>query len=143
MNAKFLQNTIAMVYDFDGTLSPQPMQEYTVLPEIGVKPDEFWEKVNRESKETISESMLVYMRLLLEEADSRHVHIGREDFALLAKNIKYFAGVENWFPMINRYVRDKSKGRVKLNHWSASNLKCNTCREVKCCDGNELQALEL
>ncbi len=26
---------------------------------------------------------------------------------------------------------------------SASNLKCNTCREVKCCDGNELQALEL
>ena len=38
------QNTIAMVYDFDGTLSPQPMQEYTVLPKIGVKPAEFWER---------------------------------------------------------------------------------------------------
>ena len=27
--------------------------------------------------------------------------------------------------------------------FSASNMKCNTCREVMCCDGNELQTLEL
>ena len=26
---------------------------------------------------------------------------------------------------------------------SASNMKCNTCREVKCCDGNELRTSEL
>ena len=29
---------VAIAYDFDGTLSPQPMQEYTVLPKIGVEP---------------------------------------------------------------------------------------------------------
>ena len=28
---------IALVYDFDGTLSPKPMQEYSLLPKIGVK----------------------------------------------------------------------------------------------------------
>ena len=40
---KFKQNVIALVYDFDGTLTPEPMQEYTVLPELGVKPKEFWD----------------------------------------------------------------------------------------------------
>ena len=33
----FMHNVIALVYDFDGTLTPQPMQEYTVLPEIVIK----------------------------------------------------------------------------------------------------------
>jgi hypothetical protein len=41
------QNTIALVYDFDGTLSPQPMQEYTLLPKLGITPDEFWGRVER------------------------------------------------------------------------------------------------
>ena len=33
---RFTKNTIAIVYDFDGTLSPQPMQEYSLLPTIGI-----------------------------------------------------------------------------------------------------------
>ena len=40
----FLQK-IAIVYDFDGTLTPQPMQEYTVLPELGIEPKIFWAEV--------------------------------------------------------------------------------------------------
>ena len=45
---QFVQDTIALVYDFDGTLSPQPMQEYTVLPKLGIKPSDFWMDVSRE-----------------------------------------------------------------------------------------------
>ena len=33
--AQFDRKTIALVYDFDGTLSPKPMQEYTFLPKLG------------------------------------------------------------------------------------------------------------
>jgi hypothetical protein len=29
--------TTALVYDFDGTLSPKPMQDYTILPAIGLR----------------------------------------------------------------------------------------------------------
>jgi len=99
MNKKryFRQNKIAVVYDFDGTLSPQPMQEYTVLPKLGIKPNTFWREVKREAKATSSEEMLVYMRLLLEKADDKRIHIGRADFTKLAKQIKYFPGVEGWF----------------------------------------------
>ena len=52
MRRIFKQNTIALVYDFDGTLSPQPMQEYTVLPELGVSPQAFWEECQLEAKKT-------------------------------------------------------------------------------------------
>ena len=47
---KFRHNVIALVYDFDGTLTPQPMQEYTVLPEIGIrKGKDFWKAVEKEA----------------------------------------------------------------------------------------------
>src|SRR5262245_48067360 len=40
--AKFGKKTIALVYDFDGTLSPRPMQEYAFLPKIGADARAFW-----------------------------------------------------------------------------------------------------
>ena len=62
---RFHRNVIAMVYDFDGTLSPQSMQNYTVLPKIGMNPTDFWRHVEREAKATQSAKTLVYMRLIL------------------------------------------------------------------------------
>ncbi|MHC4485844.1 MAG: hypothetical protein ACYS4T_11650 [Planctomycetota bacterium] len=57
MSKEFKHNVIAIVYDFDGTLTPQPMQEYTVLPEIGIKDGKkFWEQVNQESAQTAKQS---------------------------------------------------------------------------------------
>jgi 2-hydroxy-3-keto-5-methylthiopentenyl-1-phosphate phosphatase len=119
-NRKFFQNSIAIVYDFDGTLSPQPMQEYTVLPKIGIMPQAFWERVNRESEQTVSESMLVYMRLLLEIAHANQVHIRREDFLAMARQVEYFPGVKNWFQRINAHVRKNGKSHVKIQHYIIS-----------------------
>lgn len=42
-------NIIAIVYDFDGTLTPGAMQNYTILPALGIKPKDFWKKVGKES----------------------------------------------------------------------------------------------
>lgn len=113
-------NTIALVYDFDGTLSPQPMQEYTVLPKLGIRPRDFWAQVEKESVETISETMLVYMRLLLEEAHARRINISRKDFRAMGKDIQYYPGVEEWFPRLNAHVRKQGRGRVKLRHYIVS-----------------------
>ncbi|MDE2422997.1 MAG: haloacid dehalogenase-like hydrolase [Betaproteobacteria bacterium] len=116
----FVQNTIAMVYDFDGTLCPQPMQEYTVLPKLGIQPEEFWQWVEEDAKKTGGEKMLVYMRLLLEEANNRRVFIGRDDFRKMGKNIEYFPGVQEWFPTLNQYVKRKSHGTVNIQHYIIS-----------------------
>src|SRR3954467_8695821 len=117
MASRFFQSTIAVVYDFDGTLSPQPMQEYTVLPKIGIEPKEFWAKVNRDARETESDMMLVYMRHIIEALESGRNNVKRRDFAAMARAIEYFAGVDTWFPRMNQYVRKKSAGKVKSHHY--------------------------
>ncbi len=120
VSKSFFQNTIALVYDFDGTLSPQPMQEYTVLPKIGVEPARFWEKVNAEARATESDPMLVYMRHIIEALDIAKVDVKREDFAAMASAIEYFPGVTSWFARMNAYVKRRSRGAVKLQHYLIS-----------------------
>jgi hypothetical protein len=120
MPDRFFQDTIALVYDFDGTLSPQPMQEYTVLPKIGVEPGKFWDIVNREARETESDPMLVYMRHIIEALERERVDVKREDFARMARAIVYFPGVATWFGRVNAYVARRSKRRVKLQHYLIS-----------------------
>jgi phosphoserine phosphatase len=120
VSKSFFQNTIALVYDFDGTLSPQPMQEYTVLPKIGVEPARFWEMVNAEARATESDPMLVYMRHIIEALDRARVDVKREDFAAMASAIEYFPGVTTWFARMNAYVKRRSRGAVKLQHYLIS-----------------------
>jgi hypothetical protein len=116
----FKQNTIALVYDFDGTLSPQPMQEYTVLPELGENAGEFWKECRKEAKRHNADGMLTYMRLLIEKMEANHTHLDKKALRSLAKGIKYFPGVETWFDRINKHVRTKSDGKVKVKHYIIS-----------------------
>jgi len=116
----FKQNTIALVYDFDGTLCPQPMQEYTVLPELGLTPSAFWEECQCEARKHKADAMLTYMRLLIEKIEARHTHLNKKKLRELAKGIRYFPGVETWFERINRHVKTVSAGRVKVKHYIIS-----------------------
>ena len=115
----FQQNTIAMVYDFDGTLSPKSMQDYTLLPELGIPETEFWAEVQNEVAASGADPMLVYMRLLLEKARQKNIQIRRSDYRRLAQRIEYFPGVEQWFDRVSHYVRQRSKD-VRLKHYIVS-----------------------
>lgn len=39
--------TIALIYDFDGTLAPGNMQEYDFIPAVGKSNKEFWTEATR------------------------------------------------------------------------------------------------
>lgn len=111
---------IALVYDFDGTLSPQPMQEYTVLRQLNINPAAFWDEVRETARLQREESMLTYMRLIIEKAEKLNIHLGREDFRAMAKNIEYFAGVEDWFARINAFVARESTATIGIDHYVIS-----------------------
>ena len=114
------RNTLAIVYDFDGTLTPQPMQEYTVLPELGISGSAFWAEVDAEVKRTGGDSILTYMRLLVEKIEANKAHLSRKALQELAADIKYYPGVDTWFNRINTYVDGKSDGQIQVRHYIVS-----------------------
>ena len=117
----FDRKTIALVYDFDGTLSPKPMQEYGFLPKIGVDPKEFWAETNRLAREQGADSLITYMHLMYKKAKAAGVRIDREDLVALGRTVELFAGVEAWFDAIAEYIaiRAESEG-VTLRHYLIS-----------------------
>lgn len=117
----FKHNVIAVVYDFDGTLTPEPMQEYTVLPEIGIKDGKkFWQQVTAESKRTGGEGIVTYMRLMLEKSRLKQFPVTAQNLKKLAKKITYFPGVETYFRRINNYAGSQFGRDVELRHYVIS-----------------------
>lgn len=104
---------MAIAYDFDGTLADGNMQEHQFLPDIGMKPRDFWAEVKRLTKEHQADEVLVYMNLMLKKARGASVPVRREDFKARGKAISLFESVEGWFDRINEYARTKC---VKLEH---------------------------
>ena len=60
------QNIIAIVYDYDQTLSPTYMQEETLFPAFGIDPARFWKRCSELVKEQGFDSELAYMKAILD-----------------------------------------------------------------------------
>ena len=114
------QNKIAIIYDFDGTLTPKSMQEYTLLPKLGINSKNFWDTIVREAKETGGETMMIYMRHLLDHAKNKNIKISKKEFSKMGKDIQYYDGVIDWFESIDKYVKNLSKGEVEIYHYIIS-----------------------
>jgi len=119
--AGFEKKTIALVYDFDGTLSPKPMQEYAFLPSIGEDPASFWAESNRIAKQERADPLITYMHLLYKKAKEKNIRIDRRDLVAQGREVELFPGVTEWFDEIGAYValRAESHG-VALRHYLIS-----------------------
>ena len=62
---------VALIYDFDKTLSPRDMEEYSFLPGIRVEPDAFWGECARFARANDMDGILTYMYLMQKEARGR------------------------------------------------------------------------
>ncbi|MCQ2138922.1 MAG: haloacid dehalogenase-like hydrolase [Bacteroidales bacterium] len=112
---------IALIYDFDGTLSPGNMQEFGFIEAVGKTPREFWTQSDEIAIKHDASNVLAYMKLMFDEAKKNGISLRREDLRSFGKHIELFEGVKGWFRLINEY--GESKG-VRIEHYiNSSGLK--------------------
>ncbi len=108
---------VAIMYDFDKTLSTTDMQNYEFIPRLGMTPEEFWGATGEFSEKSDVERILSYMYMMIYQAKKKGIKLTREFLHECGKNIKYHPGVTTWFKRINEY--GESKG-VKVEHYLVS-----------------------
>ena len=111
------QNIIGLVYDFDKTLSPNSMQEDTVLPYLGLDPAKFWAETGRLVAEDSYEAELAWMQLLLKKEEFRN--LSNQDLQHMGLKLKYYAGVPQIFKQLEE-VLDRPAYReygVTIEHY--------------------------
>lgn len=111
------KHTIAIAYDFDGTLAPGNMQEHVFLPELGIPKEEFWKNLDRETEKYQGDRVLVYMRLMLKTAQEKGIAICRRELEAYGKGLRLFPGVEPWFDRITAYGHERN---IDVEHYLIS-----------------------
>lgn len=113
--------TIALIYDFDGTLAPGNMQEYDFIPAVGKSNKEFWSEANALAEEQDADMVLSYMARMIQTARSNGVSLRREAFRDSGRRVTLYKGVREWFGRINAY--GAARGMRILHYINSSGLK--------------------
>ncbi|MBQ6374820.1 MAG: haloacid dehalogenase-like hydrolase [Clostridia bacterium] len=107
---------VALIYDFDKTLSPRDMEEYSFMPGIGVEPSDFWGLCGEFSRQHQMDGILTYMYLMQKMARGR-LELTREAMQKLGEAVEFFPGVTTWFDRINEIGRQNG---VAVEHYIIS-----------------------
>ena len=97
------QPIIALMYDFDNTLSTEDMQDYSFIPSLGYTVPEFWKLANDFGRRERMDGILAYMFTMMREAARRGRPLTRRQLTETGRDIKLFPGVEGWFSRINAF----------------------------------------
>ncbi len=107
---------VALIYDFDKTLSPKDMQEYGFLPGINMEPAAFWGMCRDLALKNDMDGILAYMYMMQRAAEGT-MELTRASLKTLGEGIEFFPGVETWFSRVNEIGR---KSRVEVEHYIIS-----------------------
>ena len=110
------EKIIALIYDFDKTLSPKDMQEYAFIPELDMESKDFWAKCNEKMRLNNMDQILAYMRVMIEESHGKAI-VTQKKFFEQGKNVELFKGVPDWFKRVNDYA---AKLGFKIEHYIIS-----------------------
>ncbi len=125
---------IALLYDFDHTLSTEDMQDYSFIPSLGLTVPQFWALANDFGTREHVDGILAYMYTMMREARRIGHPLTRGQLVQTGRDIKLFPGVEDWFARINAFGAELG---VAVEHYIiSSGLReiiegCSISREFK------------
>lgn len=108
---------IAIMYDFDKTLSNKDMQNYDFIPNLGLTPEEFWSETDEVCTKHNMDKILGYMYVMVKKCEEKGIKLTKEYLKSLGNGIEFFKGVETWFDRINVY--GESLG-LRIEHYIIS-----------------------
>lgn len=94
---------IACMYDFDKTLCPKDMQEYSFIPKLNMEPRDFWQEVEQLATEEKMDRILAYMYLMIRKSKNARISIKKSDFQEAGTSVTLFDGVSEWFTRMEEY----------------------------------------
>jgi len=112
-----LKRKIAICYDFDGTLSPDNMEEVSFIPAVGETPDSFWGKCNETAKKNNMDGTLTYLNMMIDMAKMKGLPMSREDLKKHGRDVRLFKGVVDWFDRVNAYGKERN---IEIEHYIIS-----------------------
>ncbi len=107
---------VALIYDFDKTLSPKDMQEYSFIPGLNMEPAAFWGMCRELSLKTNMDGILAYMYMMKKMAEGT-MELSREALSRLGEKVEFFPGVETWFDRVGEIGRQNG---VAVEHYIIS-----------------------
>ncbi len=114
------QNTIALVYDYDQTLSPRYMQDDVLFPQFGIDPVQFWKKCNGLVTEQKWDGELAYMKCLLDYLGMDNVTNAR--LTQLGAGLSFFPGLPEIFTDLPKVClnEEHEAAGIKIEHYIVS-----------------------
>ena len=114
------QNTIALVFDYDQTLSPHYMQDEAIFPEFGISAREFWKNCNEFVSREQWDGELGYLKALLDALSLDQV--SNAMLENLGQRLTFYPGLPDffkWLPEVALTEKHREMG-IKLEYYIIS-----------------------
>ncbi len=114
--AKEAMPVLAVIYDFDRTLSPDDMQAQGYIQSVGYDVEDFWRESDELARVNEMDTNLAYMFKMVQEAKGNFV-LNRRALAAYGAGVQLYEGVVDWFDRIKRYGKERG---VLVEHYIIS-----------------------
>ena len=109
---------IALLYDFDKTLSYKDMQEYGFFDDLNIEDSKsFWQHVTQKAEREEMDHILTYLHEMIVQTQLRGIKLSKEMLSKYGAQIEFYPGVVEWFDHINQIAKNES---IELEHYIIS-----------------------